>query len=55
MKKVSEGLINRELYKTDPLQDEASLSANDTDFYGFASVQSEDVNRSQSDARMQGF
>jgi len=32
MKKVSEGLIIRELYKTDPLKDKASPSANDTDF-----------------------
>ena len=54
MKKVAEGLIVRELYKIEPMQDEA-CPANDTDFYGFASVQSEDVNPNQSDARIQCF
>ena len=55
MKKVAEGLILHELYKIEPMQHEASPSANDKDFYWFAPVQSEDVNPNQSDARMQGF
>jgi len=37
------------------MHDEASPSANDTDYYGFASVQSEDVDPSQLDARVQGL
>jgi len=53
MKKVAEFLFLCELHKIEPMQDEASPSTNDTDFYEFASVQSEDVNPSQSDARMQ--
>ena len=52
MKKVAGGLFLRELQKIEPMQDEASPSANDR-LYGFASMQSQDVNPSQSNARMQ--
>ena len=45
MKKVAEGLFLHKLHKIEPM----------TDFSGFASVQSEDVNPSQSDARIQGL
>jgi len=41
--------------KSEPIIDEASPSADDRDFYGFASVQAEDANPSQSDARMHQF
>jgi len=41
MKKVEDGLFLRELHKIEPMQDGASPSANDTDFHGFSSAQSE--------------
>jgi len=51
----AEGLFLRELHKIEPMQDESSLSTNDTDFYGFASVQSEDANPSQSRMQVSSF